>query len=73
MSYRPDNQSLSEPLRKILAGMTEGLTEFSDAVDARIEAGPSEWLTEHIDHIKKVRRKLLKLKDTLTALEQDNW
>lgn len=67
MSYRPDEQSLEDPLGKIL----EGIEEYSRAVSERIRSG--DWKDSHIEEITRMRADLQILEGRLAALRSDNW
>lgn len=64
---RPDNQSLSEPLDKIL----QGIKEFSDATAERIRS--DDWVDSHKADLSHIRGKLLELETDLCRLRKENW
>jgi hypothetical protein len=68
MSYRPQEQSIEDPLRKIM----EGIDEFSKAVRERIN-DRGEWDRDHIKEINDVRVKLYQIYPELSDLADNNW
>lgn len=68
MSYRPQEQSIEDPLRKIM----EGIDEFSKAVRERIN-DRGEWDRDHIKEINDVRIKLYQIYPELVDLADNNW
>jgi hypothetical protein len=67
MGYRPDRESLEDPINTIIVGVKE----FDNAVQARIEGG--DWSDSHIKEIGKINEKLSKLKTKLLKLKKDTW
>ena len=67
MGYRSEDQSISDPLRKILAGATE----FDRAMQKRAESG--EWQQEHLIELDALNRELWALRLKLIQLARDNW
>jgi Rad3-related DNA helicase len=67
MSYRPDNQSLAVPARKII----KGIDELNENIRERARSG--EWSTEHIKKINKLHNKLVKLSLKLQILSEEQW
>lgn len=67
MGYRPVEQSIEDPLRKIL----EGMNEFDAAVRLRIGSG--DWKAEHLEEIDELSRQLSKYRIKMTRLAEDNW
>lgn len=67
MGYRPQEQSLIEPIDKIL----EGVDEFEKATKKRIES--KEWQTEHIEHLNNFRKQFLDLSFQLRKLQEETW
>jgi len=67
MSYRPDSQSIREPLNKIL----EGISEFDQAVQERLKSG--EFIPQHEVEISELDNRLHRLKHTMLKLVRDNW
>lgn len=68
MSYRPQEQSIEDPLRKIM----EGIDEFSKAVKERID-DRGEFNRDHIKEINDVRVKLYQIYPELSDLADNNW
>lgn len=67
MGYRPDKESLEDPINSIIVGVKE----FDSAVNSRIEAG--DWTDEHIKRIDEIRIKLNELKTKLVILKEETW
>lgn len=57
MSDRPTDQSLTEPIDKIL----KGFDEFEQATKKRIES--KEWQDGHIQKLNNFRKQLIKLQE----------
>jgi hypothetical protein len=67
MSYRPDDQSIEDPCRKIVAG----INEFDSAVSKRIAS--REWNAEHIEKLCELRLRLMAFKNELELLAEETW
>jgi hypothetical protein len=67
MSYRPENQALTEPIEKIL----EGIEQFSMAVHERIKS--DEWKRDHIYFLMDIRAKLHLLEPILREVKRETW
>lgn len=67
MGYRPDNQSLETPARKIL----DGIEEFEDAVTERAKHG--EWKNEHLEEMFELVEQLKKSKMKLITVTKEQW
>ena len=67
MGYRPDDQSLEDPIDDML----KGIEAFNKAVDKRAES--QEWDDDHIKEIQDTSLELTKIKFTLVKLKQENW
>ena len=67
MGYRPEEQSIEDPLTKI----SEGMREFEGAIDVRIEC--AEWKDEHIEELLELSAEFRKLKAHMVRLIRDNW
>ena len=67
MSYRPDNQSIETPARKII----EGIEEFESAVQERIRSG--EWQQTHLADLCDMSIDLSRVKLALAMLAEHTW
>jgi hypothetical protein len=67
MSYRPENQSIEDPAREIIAG----IESFENAVQERIKSG--EWGTIHIDKLTAFAGELNNMKYRLMQLAENTW
>lgn len=67
MSYRPDNQALTEPIEKTL----EGMKEFESAVICRMSAG--NWKDSHIHELVEIMNILNTAKFRLLKVRMDTW
>lgn len=67
MGYRPDDQALVPVIEKI----EDGVSEFSDAVKARILS--DEWDDAHLRHLADIYHDLLKVQLRLLELGRDTW
>lgn len=67
MSYRPDEQSIETPCRKII----QGINEFSAATSERIKS--DEWKADHIKELNALRVRLMNLLGELETLAESTW
>ena len=67
MSYRPPEQSIAEPARKLI----ENITEFCAAADARMQS--EDWNSDHIDDLASLHYILTDAQCTLVSLARENW
>jgi hypothetical protein len=67
MGYRPEDQSIEGPLRKIL----EGIKEFHSAAGKRVESG--EWKEDHLDELDDIDCDLLSMRRRILKLANENW
>lgn len=69
MSYRPQGQSLEDPILSIL----NGIEEFKKAADERIKAGTSEWKESHLSELTNLKNKLNDIQLQLSILNEETW
>lgn len=71
MGYRPDDQSIQDPINIILKGFDNGLVPLFSAIIKRAESG--EWRESHIQEMRNVHIQLVDLKLKLAKLSESNW
>ncbi len=73
MSYdRPREQSLEEPLNKLLESLSrEEIRGLREAIDEREESG--DWNKDHIEDLNDLLIDVRRLKSKIRKLSNDNW
>lgn len=71
MSYRPDDQRLTESLEAIQEGIDNGYPAYFDAVRKRIIS--NEWTEEHIQDIMKLNEDLMIVQRQIKKLLSETW
>jgi hypothetical protein len=67
MSYRPDEQSIEDPARAIV----RGITHFQEAVEERIKS--DNWKSDHIANLTAFASEMTDMKYRLMQLAEENW
>lgn len=67
MSYRPQEQSIEDPLRKIL----EGIVELDAAARKRAES--RDWAEEHLEELDQLNIDLLRLRRRMIKMADEHW
>jgi hypothetical protein len=72
MSYRPPNQSLSDPLDELLKSLSrENINDLANAIEAREDSG--EWKVKHIDEINALLIDVKILRSKIKRLSNAHW
>jgi hypothetical protein len=72
MSYRPSNQSLSDPLDELLKSLSrENINDLASAIEAREDSG--EWNLKHIDEMNALLIDARILRSKIKRLSNAHW